>query len=250
MIKGLVLFREHFAGMDDQYMLIGGAACDLQMAQTPFPFRATHDLDIVLCVEALTAEFGRRFWEFIRLGGYQFQEKSDGTRKFYRFRNPSSPRHPDMLELFARKPDVFNDAELQGITPIPLPENVSSLSAILLDDDYYSLMLANKVTQDGISLLTPAALIVLKAKAWMDLSDRKGRGEAVDSKDVRKHRNDVLRLTAMVSPDMRLVLRGVVAEEMTEFLRRLTITRNDLEQLGIRRKPEEILQLLRTLLGK
>ena len=26
MIKGLDLFREHFAGMDDQYILIGGAA--------------------------------------------------------------------------------------------------------------------------------------------------------------------------------------------------------------------------------
>ncbi len=47
MIKGLDLFREHFAGMDDQYILIGGAACDVQMSQTPFPFRATHDLEIV-----------------------------------------------------------------------------------------------------------------------------------------------------------------------------------------------------------
>ncbi len=205
MIKGLDLFRKHFSGMENQYILIGGAACDVQMSLTPFPFRATHDLDIVLCVEALTAEFGRRFWDFIRLGGYRIQEKSDGTGNFYRFRNPASEGYPDMLELFARRPDVFVDADLHGLTPIPLFEEVSSLSAILLDDDYYSLMLSNRMIQDGVSLLTPAALIVLKAKAWMDLSERRGRGEHVDSRDVKKHRNDVLRLSTMLSPDARIV---------------------------------------------
>ena len=248
MIKGLDLFRKHFAGMDGQYILIGGAACDIQMSQTPFPFRATHDLDIVLCVEALTAVFGRRFWEFIRLGGYQIQEKSDGTRKFYRFRNPASEGYPDMLELFARKPDIFGNVELQVLTPIPLPDDVSSLSAILLDDDYYSLMLANKTVKDGISLLTPAALIVLKTKAWMDLTDRKARGEHVDSRDVKKHRNDVLRMTSMLSTDSHISLPGAIAVEMKDFLNRLAIDRNDLQQLGIRRKTEEIILLLTGLL--
>ena len=250
MIKGLDVFREHFAGMEEQYILIGGAACDVQMSHTPFPFRATHDLDIVLCVEALTANFGRRFWEFMRLGGYQMQEKGDGTRKFYRFRNPVSARYPDMIELFARRPDVFGETELHGLAPIPLPEDVSSLSAILLNDDYYSLMLANRVVQEGVSLLTPAALIVLKAKAWMDLSDRRARGERVDSRDVKKHRNDVFRLTALISPDMRMELPGVVNDEMRAFLHRLTIERKDLEQLGIHREPNDILQLLAGLLGK
>ena len=248
MIKGIELFREHFAGLDDQYILIGGAACDILLSQTPFPFRATHDLDIVLCVEALTASFGKRFWEFIKLGGYQMQEKSDGTRKLYRFRNPSATGYPEMIELFARRPNVFGDTELQGLTPIPLPDDVSSLSAILLDDDYYSMMLANKVMQDGVSLLTPAALIILKAKAWMDLSDRRERGEHVDSRDVKKHRNDIFRLTAMISPDAKIELPRVMMDEMAEFLRRLSIVPNDLSQLGIRRKPDEIIQILTGLL--
>jgi predicted nucleotidyltransferase len=248
MIKGLDLFRNHFAGMEEQYILIGGAACDLQMSLTPFPFRATHDLDIVLCVEGLTADFGRRFWDFIRLGGYQIQEKSNGSKKFYRFKAPVSNLYPDMIELFARKPDVFGKVELQGLTPIPLPDDVSSLSAILLDDDYYSLMLANKTTQNGISLLTPPALIVLKAKAWMDLSARREKGEHIDAKDVKKHRNDILRLATMLSPDTHLLLPDAIYSDMTDFLRRLTITRNDLENLNIRRKPDEILLLLNGLL--
>ncbi len=98
--------------------------------------------------------------------------------------------------------------------------------------------------------MTPEALIVLKAKAWMDLSDKKERGEHVDSKDVKKHRNDVLRLSAMISPDMHMELPEVVMNEMAEFLHRLTVTRNDLVQLGIRRKPDEIIQLLSGLFGK
>ena len=154
-----------------------------------------------------------------------------------------------MIELFARRPDVFSESILHGLTPIPLPDDVSSLSAILLDDEYYDMMLSNRVTMDGVSLLTPAALIVLKAKAWMDLSDRKARGERIDSKNVKKHRNDVLRLTAVVSPDMRMDLPDSIRNEMDELLRQLVMTRGELEQLGIRRNPEEIIQILTTVLG-
>ncbi len=249
-MKGLDVFRKHFSGMENQYILIGGAACDVQMSLTPFPFRATHDLDIVLCVEVLTVAFGRRFWDFIRLGGYQIREKADGTRNFYRFRSPASEGYPEMLELFARRPDVFGDAELHGLVPIPFFDEVSSLSAILLDDDYYSLMLSNRTILDGVSLLTPAALIVLKAKAWMDLSERRERGEHVDSRDVKKHRSDVLRLCTMLSPDARIVLPEAISVEMEVFLQRLSISRNDLEQQGIRRKPDDIRQLLAGLLGR
>ena len=41
MIKGLGKFREHFAGFEDCYALIGGAACDLVMSSAGVPFRAT-----------------------------------------------------------------------------------------------------------------------------------------------------------------------------------------------------------------
>ena len=69
--------------------------------------RATKDLDIVLCIEAMDAEFGRVVWEFIRNGQYQIQEKSDGHKVLYRFKNPSQVGYPVMLELFSHKPDVL-----------------------------------------------------------------------------------------------------------------------------------------------
>ena len=54
------------------------------------------------------------------------------------------------------------------------------LSAILLDDDYYEFLKQGKVTVDGVTVLDAAYLIPFKAKAWMNLTDRKAAGEHVD----------------------------------------------------------------------
>lgn len=35
-------------GFEDQYVIIGGTACDLIMENEELPFRATKDIDIVL----------------------------------------------------------------------------------------------------------------------------------------------------------------------------------------------------------
>lgn len=42
-------------------------------------------------------------------------------------------------------------------------------------------------------------LIPFKAKAWIDLSDRKAAGEHVDGRNIRKHKNDVFRLTELLN---------------------------------------------------
>ncbi|WP_202799469.1 hypothetical protein [Mesorhizobium amorphae] len=51
MVTGVDRFRAHFAGHEHQYVLIGGAACELIMNEVGLDFRATKDLDIVLIVE-------------------------------------------------------------------------------------------------------------------------------------------------------------------------------------------------------
>ena len=51
-----------------------------------------------------------------------------------------------------------------------------------------------------------AYLIPFKAKAWMDLTDRKEAGEHVDSKNIKKHKNDVFRLTELIDLRSRLPL--------------------------------------------
>jgi hypothetical protein len=91
-------------------VLIGGAACDIAMTSAGLEFRATKDLDIVLCIEAMDGEFVQAFWGFVRSGGYQVQEKSTGQRQFYRFYKPTNKDYPFMLELFSRQPDVLQVA--------------------------------------------------------------------------------------------------------------------------------------------
>ena len=68
MIRGLDLFREHFAGHKNAFVLIGGVACHEWLAAQGLAFRATKDMDMVLIVEALDAAFVKRFWEFIEAG--------------------------------------------------------------------------------------------------------------------------------------------------------------------------------------
>lgn len=57
MVKGLDIFREHFKGFEDRYVLIGGTASSIVMEEAGADFRATKDLDIVLCIESLDSDF-------------------------------------------------------------------------------------------------------------------------------------------------------------------------------------------------
>ncbi len=138
---GLKVFEEAFKGFEDQYVLIGGSATQLAMENAGQQFtRTTKDLDIVVIVDALTPEFIEKFWEFVKAGEYEIQQKSDATRQFYRFKKPKTAGYPFMLELFSRKPDFLRERDIGDMRAIPLAEDVSSLSAILLDDDYYGLI--------------------------------------------------------------------------------------------------------------
>lgn len=194
MVKGIDTFRRYFAEYEEQYVLIGGAACDIVFESNDTAFRATRDLDMVLIVEALTPEFGEKFWEFIQDGGYRNKSTNGQKPQFYRFDKPENDAYPKMIELFCRS--NFELREMTGITPIHIDDEVSSLSAILLNDDYYRILLEGKVVRNGLSVLRPEYLILFKAKAFLDLKQRKDRGEAVDSKNISKHKKDILRIAA------------------------------------------------------
>jgi hypothetical protein len=197
-------------------------------------FRATKDLDIVLYVEALDAEFVRAFWEFVRAGGYEVQEKSTGEKQFYRFQKPTNVDYPFMLELFSRQPDILQVADGSHLTPLPVNEDVSSLSAILLDDDYYDFIRAGRQEIDGIPMVGAARLIALKARAWLDLTEREKRGEKIDSKTIKKHKNDVFRLYQILDPASDSAAPEVIKKDIREFISRMRGEDVDLKSLGLR----------------
>ena len=247
MVRGLDVFRDHFVDHSSQYALIGGTACYLAFSSKGLEFRATKDLDIVLIVDALDADFGRVFWDFVRKGGYQNKGSSGGGEvQFYRFSNPSDESYPAMLELFSREPDFEIPLESGHLTPIPLGE-VSSLSAILLNNDYYELIQKGNLVEQEISFISPETLIPLKAIAWLDLTRQKSAGERVDSKNIKKHKNDVFRLFSLLSPDSEVTIPASVRADFKEFLDRMTEQPPDLKSLKIPFKPEEVIEILRKI---
>ena len=234
MVRGLDLFRDYFKDYTDKYILIGGTACDLAMASMGLNFRATKDLDIVLILEALDVEFVNAFWAFIKEGRYKNRQKSTGKKLFYRFYDPEEEVFPYMIELFSRKPDVFELPFESHLTPIHMDEEVSSLSAILMDNDYYDFIKNGKKVTDDVSIISQEYLIPLKSRAWLDLCQLKSSGVPIDSKDIKKHKNDVFRLYQILSLDTDIALPQSIADDMRMFLEKVSDEPPDIKSLGIR----------------
>ena len=234
MVNGFTTFKDKFQGFENQYVIIGGTACDLIMENEELPFRATKDIDIVLLVESLTAEFGRQFWEYVKEAGYEHLNKSTGNAQFYRFTSPKSKDYPYMIEIFSRNPDFIILEEDAVLTPLLIDDEISSLSAILLNKEYYELLKSGQTIIDGIPVLSPTCLIPFKAKAWLDLNERKLNGEQVDSKNIKKHKNDVFRLAQLISADTRQLLSPEISADMKNFLLKIAGETVDLKALGIR----------------
>ncbi len=221
MIKGLTIFKEKFSEFSEQYVLIGGTATFLALDAAGLQARQTKDLDIVLSLEALTSEFVKVFWAFVKEGGYEHRQASTGKKIFYRFAKPSNNSFPFMLELFSHAGNGIEPPADIHLMPIATDDHVYDLSAILLDTNYYAFLHQHKTLLDGLSLLAPSGLIPLKAKAWIDLRERKSKGEQVDSKNIKKHRTDVLNLYRLLSPETRIPAPEVIKNDLSFFLAEL-----------------------------
>lgn len=218
MVAGIEKFREYFAGHEDQYAVIGGAACDLLFDAAGLPFRATKDIDMVLCVEVDDAAFGATFKAFLDAGGYEARERSDGQKEYYRFHCPADKSFPFMVELFACKPGILDLPEDAELTPIPVDEDVLSLSAILLDEGYYQALHAAKRQFDGVTVIDETLLIPFKARAFLDLTERAQNGEKIDGKNIKKHRNDVFRLLQLLPEDADIEIPEPIRADLRRFV--------------------------------
>ena len=87
-----------------------------------------------------------------------------------------------------------------------------------MNEAYYELLKKGRIVIDDVPVLGPTCLIPFKAKAWLDLRERKFNGEQVDSKNIRKHKNDVYRLAQVLTIDTRQILGNEVARDMKKFL--------------------------------
>lgn len=218
MVKGLDRFRERFREFEHAFTLIGGAACHEWFTALGLPFRATKDLDIVLIIEVLDRAFVGALRNFIREGEYEIRQRTEESPILYRFAKPKNESFPFMLELFSRKPDGIRLEDGQEIVPIPAGTDPHSLSALLLDNDYYQLIKTHKEVHDGLPFADATALIPLKAHAWLNLTKRRASGAEVDSRIIAKHKNDLFRLAATLPGKAGPEIAQTIKDDLILFL--------------------------------
>ncbi len=218
-IPGVDVWRERFAGDVDRYVVIGGAAREFIYAEHGmWDDTVTKDLDVVLIAEALDTGFVSRFMSFVRDAGYSHVTKS-GDTQMYRFSVPVVRAYPQQVELLCRRPDYLAGVEAV-VGKVPIDDSEYSLSAILLDDDYYGLLASGVAVTEryGMPTLAHEYLPVFKMRAFDDLTARRARGEHVQSGEIGKHRRDIARLMAIMPAGTRVDLPEAVRAEVNTFL--------------------------------
>lgn len=225
MVGGLDKFREHFAKYSDNFVIIGGTACEEILRDTEIRPRATMDIDIVVIVENMTAEFAKAFWAFIADGEYRpgVRKSADYTPKYvlYSFDNGKAG-FPIKVELLSHHNEIFSSAT--HVEPLPIDGEVSSLSTIILDEPYYKLTVQNSFVAKGLRYASPLALIALKVRAYLNLIADRNAGKKINTKDILKHRNDVLKLVATMSGTDRAVVAPEIVETINKFASELLLT--------------------------
>lgn len=219
-LPGIKHFAEHFSAFSNQYILIGGAACHVWYADEEPAFRATQDMDIVLVLEQLNDDFVRAFKLYLQTNRYQQWERhhiDEGTpdkKVMYRFVKPANFHAPAQIELLSRKGNIATlDAECQS-APVKAGDVYTGLSCIVLNDAYYHFLISQARDKESLSILSIPALILLKIKAYLNLSEQynpdKPHGSDGGKRNIRKHRNDVF--------FMLFSLEGSISCELPETL--------------------------------
>lgn len=254
---GLTSFARAFRGLEGSYALIGGMACTILMRRAGLEFRATKDFDTVLLADGDLRGVTEAVWSLVENGGYRISRRGgEGSPVFYRFDKPNTAGFPKMIELFSKAPDFLQERSAAIAAPVFAGDDVSSLSAILLDDDYYSFLLSGISPvplgdpPDHIPVLDADRLIAFKAKAFLDLSQRKRLGEPVDERNIRKHKNDVFRLIQLIVPGTHLAAPRSIADDIALFLSLMREESISLRALGVERiTMDEALGVIAELYG-
>lgn len=245
MVSGLETFRKWFEGHSTRYVIIGGTACNLIFAEYGAPERATHDIDMVIVAEAFDRDFYNRFIEFIRAGGYQHRNKAE-KYELYRFESPQDRSFPPKIELLSKRPENLAGIETE-LGRFKTIDASGSLSAILLDDEYYDLLSNGIEVLGGFPVLSLEYLPVFKIHAWANLSNDKAAGKPVHSDEINKHRRDVLRLCSLFEPGKHVALPKSIKAEVERFISARPWDDNMMRNLKLEATADEMAELIRSV---
>ncbi len=68
---------------------------------------------------------------------------------------------------------------------------------------YITSLLLSSSIEEGAHIAAPETLICLKAKAYLDLTEQKAKGERIDERNIRKHKTDIFRLAVLLPPEQK-----------------------------------------------
>lgn len=125
---------------------------------------------------------------------------------------------------------LLSEADLPFRATKDIDDDTSSLSAILLNDDYYKFMMSGRRVVDGIGVLGAEHLIPFKMYAWINLLERKRAGEHVNEKDLKTHKYDVFRLLQIVTAGTKVESEGLVTESIHRYIEEISV----LDELEVR----------------
>lgn len=229
-VPGLRHFADYFRGHSDQFVIIGGVATNYFLVENDLVGRRTRDIDLAVLANP-NQPFADKLREYVTAGGYQIESDAGGHARNYRFRNPQVVDFPKQVEIFSTAPLSLQLRPGQTIVPFATSPGLQSLSAILMDDDYFTLVKATLVVREGMPLLSSDGLVPLKARAFLDLDRRRRDGERIDGADIKKHRNDVFRLLQTFGLET-FVLPESIKTDLRSFANHPEITALDIGTLS------------------
>ena len=221
-MEGLEKFREAFEAYLDNYVIIGGTACDITMTGTTVRPRATHDIDMIVVVR-------RRQPTLQSISGNLYEKvvivQRNASRKKVKLQ---STNFIVLSTEMLWHPDILGEPKGLIVEPLPVDEETSSLRAIIMDDDCYHFTIQHSKLTNGLRHADSAALIALKARAYLNLLQDKANGKHVNSKDIKKHRSDVLK-NVVIMEDNEIIAPESIVACIRDFV---TSIRNDWNTLS------------------
>jgi hypothetical protein len=202
MIQGIDSFTEYFKEYRSDYVVIGGLATAMIIHDLGFVARATKDIDLVV-ISKNNEAFIKKLLQYIDLAGYKTRQRTDDSSRhnLFRFLDSDDKSYPEQIELFSihdEDSDIVTDSH---IIPIETPEYYKYLSAILLNTEYFNLLVTHTTEIEGLHIATPEVLIPLKAHAHINLLEMK-------HPDAKKHLTDIIRLATLLDDTIKLSLEG------------------------------------------
>jgi formiminotetrahydrofolate cyclodeaminase len=101
-----------------------------------------------------------------------------------------------------------------------------------MNDDYYNFTIKNSDIVDGLHLAKTETLICLKSKAFTDMAQRHFSGQKEDSKDIKKHLNDVIKLTLTLPENVKVNLSETLKKDKELFFEIMKSYNPDFKSIG------------------